>query len=177
METEQNTGIQRQLWDSMLDADMNTRYWDLMGRRYVKRDRNAKICLAIMSSSAIVGWGFWNQVPWAGKILTTLSALIAIIIPILNYQDKISGVSDIAGNWMQIQFDYENLWFTPDSASDGVESLLIQYNNIKRREAKTNIKEQEFPVDNKLIELCYGQVLATLKLREQKPSKEANRGR
>ena len=78
---------------------------------------------------------------------------------------------------MQIQFDYENLWFTPDSASDGVESLLIQYNNIKRREAKTNIKEQEFPINNKLIELCYGQVLATLKLREQKPSKEANRGR
>ncbi|MGB5195610.1 MAG: hypothetical protein WBN64_00940, partial [Candidatus Deferrimicrobium sp.] len=97
----------------------------------MKRDRNAKICLAVMSSSALAGLGLWEQLPGAGIALSVLSTLTAIIIPALKYPDKVNKASDLAGTWMQIQFDYENLWLTPDGASGGVESLLIQYDNIK----------------------------------------------
>lgn len=156
-----------ELWKSLLTADMNARYWSLIGRRYVERDRNAKIFLAIISSSALAGLGFWKQLPWAGIALSVLSTLTAVVIPALKYPDKVNKASDLAGTWMQIQFDYENLWLTPDGASGGVESLLIQYDNIKRRVVKAKIMELGLPIDNKLIERCYSQVLAARDLSEQ----------
>ena len=48
-----------------------------------------------------------------------------------------------------------------------MESLLIQYDNTKRRVVKAKIMELGLPIDNKLIELCYSQVLAARELIEQ----------
>lgn len=39
------------VWRSLLDADQNARYWRAMTLRYVRRERAAKIFLAVVASS------------------------------------------------------------------------------------------------------------------------------
>jgi len=50
------------IWDSMLDADMNVRYWAGLGRCYYKKDITYKIFLAAMSSGTVASWGIWGLI-------------------------------------------------------------------------------------------------------------------
>ena len=148
----------------MLGADMNARYWRFLAGRYSKRDRYLKIFLALMSSGAVAGWGFWKQIPLVWQLLSSLAVTTAIIMPFLNYQDRISKISDIAGKWLQIQVDYENLWWHNEYSLESVNSLLIHYGDIKRREVQVNNMEHTLPIDKKLLEKCYKQVMASREL-------------
>ena len=76
------------VWEAMLDADLNFRYWDHLSRRYSAWDKYTKIFLAIMSSSAVAGWRIWNEVDILWKGLSAVSAVTAIALPILNWQKK-----------------------------------------------------------------------------------------
>ena len=151
--------MRNEIWDSMLDADMNKRYWSSLARRYSGRDRNSKIFLAIMSSGVVAGWGIWNHIPFLWKLLSSVSALLAITLPILNYQKIIVKTSDLAGNWMQIQIDYEELWFGFNHTPS--ETLLKQYTKIRSREFDASKIEHTLPKDKKLLNLCYDEVLSS----------------
>jgi len=150
--------MRKELWDSMLDADMNARYWGIIARQNVTRDKYSKIFLAIMSSGAVAGWSIWNQVPWAWKSLSSFAALVAIILPILNFQNIINMSSDLAGTWLQIQVDYEGLWLIHENTE--LETMLPQYNNIKKREVEATKAETSLQLNHSLIESCYEQVLS-----------------
>ena len=54
--------IRKAVWDGMLGADFNKRYWDHLIRRYSKRDKYTKIFLATMSSSTVESWGIWDEI-------------------------------------------------------------------------------------------------------------------
>jgi hypothetical protein len=108
--------IRQVIWEAVLDADLNLRYWDHLSRRYSAWDKYAKIFLAIMSSSTVAGWGIWNEINilwtdlslWKG--LSAISAVTAIALPILDWQRKIGEVSNLKGKWSRISRAYENLW-------------------------------------------------------------------
>ena len=151
--------MRKELWESILDADMNTRYWSSLARRYSNRDRNSKIFLAIMSSGVVAGWGIWIHISFLWKMLSSLAAILAITLPILNYQKLIIKTSDLAGRWMQIQIDYQNLWLTLEQTPS--ETLIKQYKDIKDKEVEAAKMEQTLPIDNKLIGLCYSDVLSS----------------
>ena len=43
--------MRKEIWNSMLDADMNARYWGELSRTYYSREKWAKIFLAVMASN------------------------------------------------------------------------------------------------------------------------------
>ena len=77
----------------MLDADMNARYWKRLVNRYATRDKWLKIFMALMASGAVAGWGLWEAIPWLWKTLSSASAVVAISLPVLNYQKSIEQMS------------------------------------------------------------------------------------
>ena len=145
------------VWRSMLDADMNVRYWKYLTQRYVKRDRGFKIFLALTSSGTVAGWSIWNSIPLLWQILSGLSAIIAIISPILNYQKMIESISDLSGKWWELKTEYETFWRKAQKAID--EKFEAEYCNVKIKENELTKKETQLPQDMKLLKKCQKEVL------------------
>ena len=89
--------IRKAIWEAVLDADFNVRYWGHLSRRYSVRDNRIKIFLALMSSSTVASWGIWNEVNILWKILFSISSVTAIIFPFLNLQKKNGEMSNLRG--------------------------------------------------------------------------------
>ena len=157
--------IKQVIWDAVLDADLNLRYWDRLSRRYSVWDKYTKIFLAIMSSSTVAGWGIWNEINilwtdfslWKG--LSAISAITAIVLPILNWQRKIGEMSNLKGKWSRISRAYENLWEDLLLGRTNTE-LVEEYRRVRNEmEGEEDNTAPDLPHDKKLIQRCWEEIL------------------
>ncbi len=148
------------IWKSMLDADMNARYWKYLVSRYSRRDKGLKIFLAIMASGTVAGWGLWESLPWLWKSLSSGAAIVAIALPILNYQKSIEQMSTLAGKWGELRIEYEDLWLQIKSDKEA-SSMERTYKKYRKIESSLQQKEAKLPDDKKLIKKCFDEVIKT----------------
>jgi len=150
------------LWDSMLDAEMNSCYWDLVSARYTSWDLWIKITIAVTASGTVAGWSIWAQNPGAvvWKTLSGTAALVALFHPYLCSSERLKRSSELVATWKEVFIDYELLWY-----EDGVlesNQSWAEFEAIKRREAK--IDETRLPRSEVLIEKAYRHVLEKRRL-------------
>ncbi|MFZ2404243.1 MAG: hypothetical protein WAW41_03835 [Methylobacter sp.] len=145
--------IRKAIWNSMLDADMNTRYWKYLVYRYSRRDTTLKIFLAVMTSGTVAGWGIWVELAYIWKMLSSLSALLAIALPILNYPKKIESMAELSGKWGELLFEYEDLWLEVDN-NPSPNTLNKNYRKFRTTEKSLVKKETKLPTDKRLIDKC-----------------------
>ena len=148
------------IWKSMLEADMNAKYWKYLVNRYSTRDKGFKIFLAIMASGTVAGWGLWEDIPWLWKSLSSISAIIAISSPILNYQKSIEQMALLAGKWGELRIEYEDLWRQVRNHGEP-EVLERAYKKFKKIESTLQEKETKLPEDKALIKICFEEVKKT----------------
>jgi hypothetical protein len=124
-------------------------------------DTSAKIFLAATSSSTVATWGFWQDISWLWKSLSAVSACLAVALPILNWNKKISTIADLHGRWIQIRNEHESLWRNVDSGQISGVRIEEVFQAIRAREADAETSEQELLVRRrpKLVERCYQEVL------------------
>ena len=151
--------MRKLIWDSMLDADMNTRYWGCLTRRYSNRDKRMKIFLALMSSGTFASLWFWTDIELLWKILSAISTVIAISLPILNLQKSIETMATLKAKWTQIETEYEIMWSTcnKEGSDDSQTENTCRY--VKKAEVEANRMEATLPNDKKLIQKCCNEVL------------------
>ncbi len=152
------------IWDSMLDADMNARYWGYLTRRYYNKDKYSKLFLAAMSSGTVASWGFWANVEIIWKVLSAISALIAISLPILNYQKLIESIAEQKREWTHLKNEYESLWLSLKTKNQ--KEIVSEYKKIKVHETIKTKDESKLPYDRELIMSCYGEVLRSRGLKD-----------
>jgi hypothetical protein len=140
----------------MLDAEMNVRYWSAICHRYSKYDIGSRVFLAVTSSSTVAGWGFWAYRPEVWKTLSGVSALLAIVLTVVDLPKKVSRISVLVARWKQSQVEYELLW-NSDRSLNSPQSKS-KYNNCKHREIANTSEEQTLPRDEKLLKKCYEDV-------------------
>lgn len=150
--------LRKAVWGSMLDADMNSRYWKALTARYSRRETVLKIFLAIMASGTVAGWGIWEEHSNMWKFLSAMSALLAIALPILNYQKVIEKFSALAGNWGELRIEYEDMWLGVESHPDN-QSLERTYKKFRATEKSLEKKEPKNISDDKdLLQQCFNDV-------------------
>lgn len=145
------------IWKSMLDADMNARYWKSLVKRYSNREKYLKIFLALMASGTVAGWGFWQSFPIFWKILSSISAITAIALPILNYQKTIGQMSFLSGKWGELRIEYEDLWFQVKSKQANSNHNQA-YKKYRKIESSLEKRESTLPDDQKLLKKCFDDV-------------------
>ena len=151
--------IRQVIWEAVLDADLNLRYWDHLSRRYSRWDKWTKIFLAIMSSSTVAGWGIWNEIDLLWKGLSAISAVTAIALPILDWQRKIGEMSNLKGKWSRISRAYENLWEDLLLGPTTTE-LVEEYRKVRNEmEGEEDNTAPDLPHDTKLIQRCRDEIL------------------
>ncbi|HEY9073251.1 MAG TPA: hypothetical protein VIN67_03875 [Desulfobaccales bacterium] len=150
--------MRKALWYSMLDADMNARYWSYLSRRFYNKDQYSKVFLAIMSSGTVASWGFWSDISIVWKALSACSMLLAIALPVLNWQKMISNMGVLKQYWYEIKTDYEITWLALEQGKSESD-IGEEYKKIKQKETEANQNETNMPHDKKLLWKCREEVL------------------
>ncbi len=158
--------IKKAIWDSMLDADLNVRYWGHLSRQYYKTSRFFKIFLALMASGTVASWGFWQDIELLWKILSGIAAVLAITLPILRLEKKIEEMSILKGKWIELKNEYEFLRITMENKN--LNELEQEYKRIKDKEIEVSKEEKTLPLKEKLANKCYQEVLKSRGLKSKK---------
>ena len=87
--------IRQVIWEAMLTADLNVRYWAHLSRRYSMWDKCIKILLALASSATVASWSFWNEVDILWKGFFCCFSSHCNCVSIFEFGEK---------NWRNIQF-------------------------------------------------------------------------
>jgi len=153
--------MRKTIWDSMLDADMNNRYWAHLSRRYYTREKWAKIFLAAMASGAVASWGFWSEYELLWKILSAMSALLAIALPILNWPKMIESMVFLTEKWSLIKADYELLWLDVKKDITNENKTIKELKRLKDKENTLSQKEANLPDEQKLLRKCREEVISS----------------
>lgn len=131
----ESAGLRILIWNSMLSADLNFRYYSELAVRFQTVDHWAKIFLAITSSTAVSGWALWDTPgwEWLWKSLSAASALIALSLPVLDPAGSMKTASSLRGAWFSILKDYELLWSdAPDAETDA----RVQFTKLVQEEKR-----------------------------------------
>lgn len=150
--------MKKDIWDAMLDADLNVRYWAHLSRRYYSWDKYSKIFLAAMSSGTVASWGFWSEIQIVWKILSAISALTAIALPLLNWPKMSEKMVGLKQKWTELRNDYELIWLALKKGKKDAE-LERDFKKIKEKETKVSQQEYNLPCDKKLLYICREEVL------------------
>ena|ERR1019366_8469022 len=155
-------GVNRRtvLWDSMLDAEMNVYFWDLISARYARWDRNMKFFIALAASGAVAGWGVWSQHPGGWKTFSAIAAVAAVAHPIFFSSDVLKRMSELVATWKEVFVDYELLWYRDGELQ--LAEAWSEFETIKRRESR--IDETRLPRSKGLLEKAFNHVLEKRRL-------------
>lgn len=146
------------LWNSLLQADQEQRYWHAKACEVVNHDFWSRVVLAVLSSSAVAGWVLWEHYPVIWKGFSAVSTLLSIILPILGLNSKVVAMTDVHGQWLQLKHVYEAMWRDQSHISD--DDVRRKLDESKRREAELSAKAITLPsTDKKLGSKTYHEVV------------------
>lgn len=147
-------------WSSLLDADLNSRYWRLMALRYSRREGQAKIFLAVVASTTVASWSLWVEHKWLWQGLSAISALISVALPIVDAPKRVETMIKAQTEWLKLMHEYEELWRSRQTLTEkAFSNKLVE---LKKREVEVSEKTAKLPSDdNGLAESCYAEVLKT----------------
>lgn len=150
--------LRRLIWESMLDADLNDRYFGELTTGYQSKDRWAKVFIAIASSTTVSGWAFWGVpgLDWIWKLASAAATLVAIALPIFDPAASMKAASRLAGAWSSILSECKLLWTQVDAASEPEGRELLQA--IMAKETPLAESESSLPKHLRLVRRCRSDV-------------------
>jgi|GEM_PF-2093246 len=155
--------IRKKVWFGLLDADMNYRYFEHLASRYYHLDLYSKVFLAFMASGAVGGWIIWQDpaaypygvLTW--KILSSASAVLSVVMPIINVAKKLEAASRLKGEWNDVVREYDVLWLRVEGISQ--QKAIEEVARIGHMESELAAVEAILPTnDRKLTRRCQNEV-------------------
>lgn len=142
-----------------MDAEMNTRYWGYLTARYHNRDVRLKIFVAICASGTVAGWTVWASFPMIWQVLSGLSAVTAIALPIINYSERVRAMADLRGKWSRTASEYRRLWTEmEDNPTAPTESIKERLASLDKEQEQMSQDEARISLDEKLRWRCFEEV-------------------
>ena len=147
--------LEREVWQRVLDADMNARFWGHMARRYQRIEKITLIAVAVLSSATVASW-IAELHTSAFKALSVLTAVMGVALPILNIARDVECMVELRVKWAGIRNQYQQLYDRfPRLSKTEVQSKLEE---LSRRELDLEPLETRLPRSRKLIEASYLEV-------------------
>jgi hypothetical protein len=147
------------IWESLLDAEMNVKYWGYLAKRFMFREKLSKVVLALTTSSVLLSLSLWQRFPLGPVILGAANTVLAVSLPILNYSERIQTMANLRGSWSQLSVEFDRLWQraekTEASCYDEFEN---EFRLLKERTVQINVMETRLPNDRELVRRCQQEV-------------------
>ncbi len=147
------------VWNSMLDADLNSRYWGYLGKRYYNFDWYSKVILSIVSVVGVVSWLFVKEALVYWRIISIIFAIVAVPLPFLDWPKKIEVMATLKRKWTELKHDYELFRVKVDDIENDVNSLLKEFRLIQEKELELAALDSHLPTDKKVVMTCWKEVV------------------
>ncbi len=147
------------VWEALLDAEMNVRYWGYLAKRFAGREKSLKIALALTTSSTILSLPVWERLSYGSIVLGLLgllNAVLACILPILNYSERIETMANLRGAWSQLSIELARLWERESSSS--ISDSENEFRLLMERTVSLVVLESRLPNDRILVRKCQMEV-------------------
>lgn len=107
-----NPGLRLLIWNEMMNAEMNWRYYGYIGTRYRSWDKGANIAIAVTSSTSVAAWKIWGEpgLDWIWPTLTGLTVVIALVKSIVDPAASLRLAARLRGAWFSITKEFDLLW-------------------------------------------------------------------
>ena len=157
--------VRNRVWLGSLNADMNSRYFGHLRSDYYLYDMVTKIFLAVMSSGTVGAWLIWQDAVkypngvlfW--KFLSSASAVLAVILPIINFAKKLDASGRLRVGWDSVKNDYDVLWMRIESEASSTATAISSIEKIIKAEAGLAELETILPLGKtKLIRQCQNEI-------------------
>jgi hypothetical protein len=144
----------------MLNADLNARYWTHLFDRYSAYEKWSQLFLAFTSSSTVAAWTLWSSRPTLWKVLSALSTLAALALPILNWRKLVPEIADQRARWIELRSAYEALWFDVEKDDFPPKIVEKEFKRSMARQAHVEAHDNRLPFSKTLMDQCEKEVIA-----------------
>ncbi len=154
--------VKRYVWDAMLDADMNVRYWGYIARKYSRYDKWLRFLVALTSSAAVGSFEIWRYstglFDWSlmWDLLCATAVVVAVALPFLEFSKVAMEAQSAQPIWRTCGSKYEDLWLKRRQLSPP--ALQSRYSAIKQDQIKETSSQVTLPRNTKLIVQCQSEV-------------------
>lgn len=157
------TDIERNaLWEAMLEADYQKRYWHAKAASFVRLDRRLQILLAVLSSAAVLSALGDLKLLDTWKWLSAITAITATAMPFLNYTRRSVAMADIGAKWHLLEIEYASMWRAIDR--NGFDES--RFKELAAQEVEIGKATADLPRDDKALQAeCFEQVLISKGMR------------
>jgi hypothetical protein len=124
------------LWTSMLTAEFNVCYWEMLTCRWARFDTGCKVVVALSASSTVAAWGFWAEHEAYWKSFSALACLVSVLHPFLIPSETLKKLSGLVSTWKELRTKYQLLWEQDDSLADS--KNWKQFETAKQRESRVD---------------------------------------
>jgi hypothetical protein len=146
----------KSVWEAMLEADFQKRYWSAKAASFIRIDRTLQILLAVLSSAAVLSALGDLKLLEVWKWLSAFTAIIATTLPFMSYTRRSVAMVDVGAKWHLLEIEYSSMWRTLDK--DGFHES--KFKELKAQEVEIGKATADLPTDDrKLQNDCYSQVL------------------
>lgn len=144
------------LWDALLEADYQRRYWHSKAAAFIQVDRVMQIFLAVLSSAAVLSALGDLKLLVLWKWLSAATAIVATVLPFMNYTRRSVAMTEVGSKWHELEIEYSSMWRTIEK--DGF--CEQRFKELKAKEVDIGKATAELPTDDKKLQKeCYKQVL------------------
>lgn len=151
------------VWEAWLECEYQRLYWHSKAAQFSRRERWLQICLALLSSSAVLSALVDLQQVWVWKILSFLTAAVATIQPFLNYTRESVKMCDIGSQWHLLEVEFEAMWRAVENSSFSEEKLI----ELRKKSVEISKRAADLPFeDQELQKQCQDQVLISRGLKQ-----------
>lgn len=136
-----------EMWEALLDAEMNEVYWHRETQRYGTQDRFVAVTAAILSSgTAVALFSGISASPILSKSVACLAGAVSIFHAKFFHSGRLKQLTTIATRWKEMAIEYKLLWSELEDGHEIDAKSWKEFEAISRREK--SIDESTFPIHN-----------------------------
>jgi hypothetical protein len=144
--------MRKLLWDCLIRADMNYRYWDHVMRRRLSWDRALRVAQILLTSgpAAILvlsthkEWALWPSIA---------ATVLSVVLFVSSTSRPTEKLATLRGSYYAAMIEYEHLWVRLESGVTDAEVFPL-LEATRRQETKGMVDEPHFKYDEKFLAAC-----------------------
>lgn len=143
--------MRNRVWDLMLKADINARYWKYYETRVTWIEKITRTFTILAATISLLAWALKDEYLAVATAISSLSAFIyVVVIPALGLDGYSAKVVNIKKSWVLIRHGYEDLWHDIDSLESP--TWKKRFKTIKDKDAELEQGDLWTPPSKKLSE-------------------------
>lgn len=145
------------MWNTLLDAEMNEVYWHREAHRYSTQDRYMAVAAAILSSSTVVAlFSGLSSSPIVSKGVACLAGAVTILHAKFFHSGRLKQLTTIATRWKELAIDYRLLWSELEDGNEVDAKTWKEFETISHREK--SIDESPFRIHASRLQAAQDQI-------------------